>query len=93
MNIILNTNELGYYPFLETKVSAFIIGLKGFCVNQKYVLSILKSLFMVAVSILKSVFACQYRYFGHLCSYSSILSLLLSRKSMSSRPFIRQCFL
>ena len=27
------------------------------------------------------------------CSHASILSLFSSRKSMSSRPFIRQCFL
>jgi len=40
MNIILNTNELGYLPFLETPVDSFIIGLKGFCINQKYSVNI-----------------------------------------------------
>ena len=40
MNIVLNTNELGYYPFLDTSANAFIVGLKGFCVNQKYCLNI-----------------------------------------------------
>lgn len=40
MNIILNTNSLGYKPFLDCPVDSFIIGLKDFCINQKYNLSI-----------------------------------------------------
>lgn len=42
MSIILNTNELGYLPFIDSDVDIFIIGLKGCCVNQKYTLSLNK---------------------------------------------------
>lgn len=42
MNIILNTNELGYSSFLDTSIDVFVIGLKNFCVNQKFFLSINK---------------------------------------------------
>lgn len=42
MNIILNTNELGYMPFLHTPATSFIIGLENFCVNQQYCLTIKK---------------------------------------------------
>lgn len=42
MSIILNTNEYGFIPFLHTNVDAFIIGLKDFCVNQKYCVTIKK---------------------------------------------------
>jgi len=40
MSIILNTNELGYLPFIDTPVDNFIIGLKSFSVNHKYCLSV-----------------------------------------------------
>ncbi len=40
MEIVLNTNELGYLPFLDTNVNSFIIGLKHFCINQRYALNI-----------------------------------------------------
>lgn len=40
MGIILKTNELGYLPFLNTDVTSIIVGLKGFCVNQKYSVSL-----------------------------------------------------
>lgn len=40
MELILNTNELGYAPFLETNVNAFIIGLKNYCINQEFCLSL-----------------------------------------------------
>lgn len=42
MELILNTNELGYKPFLETKVDTIIIGLKDFCFNQLFSLSLNK---------------------------------------------------
>ncbi len=40
MELILNTNKLGYLPFLETKINAFIVGLKNYCINQQFCLSI-----------------------------------------------------
>ncbi len=40
MGIILNTNEKGYMPFLDTPVTSFVVGLKDFCINQKYALSL-----------------------------------------------------
>lgn len=40
MGIILNTNEKGYLPFLDTPVTSFVVGLKDFCINQKYSLSL-----------------------------------------------------
>ena len=40
MNIILNTNKLGYTPFLDTHINSFIIGFKNFCINQEYTLSL-----------------------------------------------------
>lgn len=40
MNLILNTNELGYTPFLDSPVDTFIIGLRNFCVNQKFSIKI-----------------------------------------------------
>lgn len=39
MELILNTNELGYMPFLNTSVDAIIVGLKDFCINQPFSLS------------------------------------------------------
>lgn len=39
MGIILNTNEKGYLPFLDDPITSFVIGLKDFCVNQKFCLS------------------------------------------------------
>ena len=42
MNLILNTNELGYKPFLNSPINTFIVGLKSFCVNQKYSIKINK---------------------------------------------------
>ena len=38
MEIILNTNELVYAPFLNKKVDSFVIGFKDFCINQKFCL-------------------------------------------------------
>ena len=40
MELILNTNELGFKPFLDTPVDSIIIGLKNFCINQPFSLSI-----------------------------------------------------
>lgn len=40
MELILNTNELGFLPFLDTPINSIIIGLKNFCLNQPYSLSI-----------------------------------------------------
>ena len=40
MNIVLNTNELGFLPFLSTPVDTFVVGLEGFCANQKYCLNL-----------------------------------------------------
>ena len=40
MELILNTNEFGVAPFLDTSVDAIIIGLKNFCINQPFSLSI-----------------------------------------------------
>lgn len=40
MELILNTNELGYEPFLDTNINSIIIGLKNFCTNQPFSLSI-----------------------------------------------------
>lgn len=42
MGVILKVNELGYESFLSTPVNSFIIGLKDYCVNQKYSLPINK---------------------------------------------------
>lgn len=42
MNLILNTNELGYKPFLSSPINVFVMGLKNFCINQKYVISLKK---------------------------------------------------
>lgn len=42
MNLILNTNELGYIPFLNSSIDTFIVGLKSFCVNQKYAVKVSK---------------------------------------------------
>ena len=40
MGIILKVNELGYKPFLDTPVNSFIVGLKDFCINQDYCVSL-----------------------------------------------------
>ena len=40
MELILNTNELGYDTFLDTPIDSLIIGLKNFCINQPFSLSI-----------------------------------------------------
>lgn len=40
MELILNTNDLGYKPFLNSNVDSLIIGLKDFCVNQPFSLTI-----------------------------------------------------
>ena len=40
MDLILYTNELGFLPFLDTPINSIIIGLKNFCLNQPYSLSI-----------------------------------------------------
>ena len=40
MELILNTNKFGFIPFLETNVDSFIIGLKNFCINQPFSLTI-----------------------------------------------------
>lgn len=42
MNLILNTNEFGYTPFLNSPIDSFIVGLKNFCINQKYTVNINK---------------------------------------------------
>ena len=39
MELILNTNKLGYKPFLSADIDSLIIGLKNFCVNQPFSLS------------------------------------------------------
>jgi len=39
MDLILNTNNLGYKPFLKTRINSMIIGLKNFCINQPFSLS------------------------------------------------------
>lgn len=53
MNLILVTNNLGYKPFLHTYVDSFIIGLKDFCINQKFCLSF-KNLSNAIVDIKKA---------------------------------------
>lgn len=53
MNLILNTNKLGYKPFLSSKIDTFIIGLKDFCINQNYEVS-LKKLSVIINDINKS---------------------------------------
>ena len=40
MELILKVNELGFLPYLNSPVDSFIIGLKDFCVNQNYSLSL-----------------------------------------------------
>lgn len=40
MEIILKVNEKGYKDFLNTDINSFIIGLKDFCHNQEFSLSI-----------------------------------------------------
>ena len=40
MELILNTNNLGYRPFLESNIDSLIIGLKNFCVNQQFSVSL-----------------------------------------------------
>lgn len=40
MELILNTNELGYKPFLNTEINSFIIGFKNFCINNPYSLNL-----------------------------------------------------
>ena len=40
MELILNTNRLGYRPFLESNIDSLIIGLKNFCVNQEFSVSL-----------------------------------------------------
>lgn len=42
MEIILKVNELGFEPFLDNPVDSFIVGLKGFSINQNFVLSLSK---------------------------------------------------
>lgn len=40
MELLLNTNELGYKPFLNCQIETIIIGLKNFCHNQFYSVSL-----------------------------------------------------
>lgn len=40
MKLILNTNELGYKPFLSSSIETIIVGLKNFCHDQLYTVSI-----------------------------------------------------
>lgn len=40
MELILNTNNLGYKPFLNSNINSLIIGLKNFCVNQQFSASV-----------------------------------------------------
>lgn len=42
MEIILKVNELGFEPFLDDPVDSFIIGLKGFSINQSFSMSLNK---------------------------------------------------
>lgn len=39
MKLILNTNELGYKPFLSSSIETIIVGLKNFCHDQLYTVS------------------------------------------------------
>ena len=40
MELILNTNKLGYKPFLTSKIDAFIIGVNNYCINQQFRVSV-----------------------------------------------------
>ena len=40
MKLVLNTNELGYKDFLNSSVDTFIIGLKNFCHDQTYTITL-----------------------------------------------------
>ena len=40
MELILNTNKYGYKPFIDLDVDSFIVGLKGYSLNQFFEVSL-----------------------------------------------------
>ena len=47
MELLLNTNELGYKPFLSSSIKTIILGLKNFCHNQFYSVSLKQLPFLI----------------------------------------------